>query len=73
MDRGRPRKPPHNRPTPARRRERRVADIQVRFVYEQDLRGTWFSLIEALDRFLPVLPNEEHQVTRIEFRDLSEL
>jgi hypothetical protein len=50
-----------------------VADIQVRFVYEQDLRGTWFSLIEALDRFLPVLPNEEHQVTRIEFRDLSEL
>ena len=42
-------------------------DTQVRFVYENELKGEWFSVKEAIH--LPVYPNPDHTVVRIEFRD----
>ena len=40
---------------------------EVRFVYENELKGQWFSVVEAFE--LPVYPNPDHVVVRIEFRD----
>lgn len=52
----------------ARGEERPLSqDVQVRFVYEHDLKGEWFRVADALD--LPVYPHPEHMVIRLEFRD----
>jgi hypothetical protein len=40
-------------------------------VYENELKGTWFSVVDAFE--LPVYPNPDHVVTRIEFRDRGDV
>jgi hypothetical protein len=70
---GIPRRMPHSRGSRERRLDahgngkQTFSDIEVRFVYESELKGQWFSVVEAFE--LPVYPNPDHVVVRIEFRD----
>lgn len=74
IDSGRPRGQRHSRNNPDHApRVRQLSGIQARFVYEGELRGTWFPVSEALARSLPILPNPEFRVVRVEFRDTSDL
>lgn len=75
---GEPHRQKHNR-TEGKRgqsrapKERLLSDVEVRFVYEGELKGDWFSLNVAVLGCYPILPNEEYQVIRLEVRDISEL
>ena len=77
-DDGRPRRQAHNR-TDSKRgytknpRQRLLSDAEVRFVYEGELKGEWFSAARAMAEGLPILPNEEYRVIRLEIRDVSDL
>ena len=79
MQDGQPlRRQPHNRPEGRRGktknpRQRLLSDAEVRFVYEGELKGQWFSVAQAMIGSLPVLPNEEFRVIRLEIRDVSDL
>lgn len=77
-DDSRPRRIRHNRTTGKRGRtkppkEHLFSNIEVRFVYENELVGEWFSLKEVMERDVPVLPNPEFRVIRIQFKDVSEI
>jgi hypothetical protein len=77
-DSRRPRPQKHNHSAAKTRankppRERLLSDAEVRFVYEGELKGMWFSMAEAVARSLPVLPHPEFRVIRMEFRDRSDL
>lgn len=78
MHDGEPHRQKHNR-TGGKRgktsapKERLLSDAEVRFVYEGELKGDWFSLNVAVLGSYPVLPNEEYRVIRLEVRDISEL
>lgn len=78
LDSGRPHPQRHNR-TEAKAKanrlpkERLLPDIEIRFVYAGELKGTWFSLAEAMARSLPILPHPDYRVIRAEVRDKSEL
>lgn len=75
---GEPHRQKHNR-TEGKRgqtkapKERLLSDAEVRFVYEGELKGQWFSLNEAVLGSYPMLPNDEYRVIRLEVRDISEL
>lgn len=54
-------------------KQRLLSNVELRFVYEGELKGKWFTLTDAAFNTLPIFPNEEFRVIRLEFRDVSEL
>lgn len=65
--RGKPKRSQHQRRQAAGREQSLSQQVQVRFVYEGELKGEWFRVADALH--IPVYPHPGHTVIRLEFRD----
>jgi hypothetical protein len=52
-----------------------LINVQARFIYEGELRGEWFPLsaVFAWQQGLPITPNPEFKVIRLEFVDRTNI
>lgn len=78
IDSGIPKKKSHNRTDGKKRvnrlpKQRLLSNIEIRFVYEGELVGEWFSISDAGYGTSIIIPNEKFNVIRLEYRDTSEL